>query len=119
MRDVKMIQPSEGTDWQLDIDVINGVPEYLSAAELTSDQRAGMAAFITQGSIPGMLDVGVRWSDYFQEQASDGYVKITNQMNQLVQTYGTSPEDRDSNKQYSPLALLDENGAISVHVIRQ
>lgn len=120
MRDIKLMQPpSPEEEWNLDIDIIDGYPTFLDMAEMTSDQRAGVAAYVSKGSIPGMLTVGIQWSDYFQQESSDGYVKISNQMSQMVQTYGSSPEDRQSNKMYYPLAVLGEDGGITVQVIRQ
>lgn len=120
MRDIKIIQPStQEEQWALDIDIIDGYPEDLQEAEMTTDQRAGVAAFVSKGTIPGMLDVGIQWSDYFQQGSSDGYIKVTNQMNQMVQAYGTSPEDRSENQMYSPLAILNADGSISVQVVKQ
>lgn len=120
MRDIRIIQPeSIEEEWNLDIDILNGQPAFLDKAAMTSDQRAGISVFVSKGAIPGMLDTGIQWSDYFQQGSSDGYIKITNQMNQMVQAFGSSPEDRESNKTYYPLALLDEEGGITVQVIRQ
>lgn len=118
MRDIKIIQPVEdGGDWDLDIDIVDGEPIWLESNQ-SAGQRSALAAYTAKGSIPGMPDVGVQWSDYFQEQDTDGYISIDNQMKQAVQAYGISPDSSDLKESYTPFASINTDGSLSVQVFR-
>lgn len=119
MRDIKVVQPeSKDEGWDLDINIVDGEPEWLERAEESSGQRSALAAYTAKGSIPGMLDVGIQWSDFFEENTVEGFVSIDNQMKQAVSDYGTSQIPEDGNKVYTPFAIVGEDGSLSVSVFK-
>lgn len=117
MRDFRVIQPDDPeTEWILDIDVLN---PWLERDSFTIGQRAAIAAFMAQGSVPGMLGIGIQWSDYLSNQTSDTYVKVDNQMRQQVQAYAFDQAQKAAPEQYIPFAAIGANGELTTQVIRQ
>ena len=83
MRDVLIITPTDQStaSWNLDIDIIDGVPDYVQEEGNTADQRAALASVMMIGTIPGLPDVGVAWSDMYNSAANDtDIVTIDNQV---------------------------------------
>lgn len=85
MRDVLVVTPKEHTDtsWNLDIDIIDGYPVLLPEASDTSDQRAALAAYQAKGTIPGMADTGIDWSQLYTKEKT--LVNINDQIQKNIQ----------------------------------
>lgn len=84
MRDLMLITPSEeNTDWNLDIDIIDGYPEFLPLDRNTQDQRAAVAAYMTRGTIPGMPDEGIDWSGLYDPN-NETLITIDNEIKQNI-----------------------------------
>lgn len=109
MRDVRIITPSDDSDWNLDIDLINGVPDYLDTDAQSNDQRAALAAATIKGTVPTLLGYGVSWGDVFTRTAS--IVQFGNEITQQIQEYANST---DANVSYSPLVVSSEEGVGAV-----
>lgn len=117
MRDPKLLIGTD--DYIFDIDIVDGQPVLFNIPTQSTDQRASISAVIAQGSIPGLLNVGVQWSDYYQQKTTDGYVKIDNQMRQNVENYGKSQVEETGIRTFTPVAMLDEHGSLTVNVLVQ
>lgn len=115
MRDVKAYTTDDNL---IDIDVQDGDAVWLSIYEQSDGQRASLASIISKGSIPGMLDTGIQWSDYFTQGNTDGYVSIDNQMRNMISLYGKSQYESDNTSTYTPVAIINEDGTLSTQIIR-
>ena len=119
MRDIKIIQIEDDQHQSiLDIDIVHGSPLWLEQAEQSNGQRAALASYISLNSIPGNLNIGIDWNTYLQTSSSEAYVTIDNQMRQMIDAYGKSQVSSDNVKSYTPLAIPQDNGHISVYTIR-
>ena len=111
MRDLKIIVPEDRTtsSWNMDIDVIDGVPTYLPYERNTQDQRAALAAYTVKGTIPGLPNAGVDWSLLYNQGAT--VVDIDNSIKQNIQNnaavVGTASQS------YKPIYTKDDDG---IHV---
>lgn len=111
MRDLKIIVPEDRTkvDWNMDIDIIDGFPSFVSYERNTQDQRAALAVYTVKGTIPGMPDVGVDWSLLYNQGAT--VIDIDNEVKQNIQNkaavVGTATQT------YIPIYTSDETG---IHV---
>ena len=85
MRDMLVVTPKEHTDtsWNLDIDIIDGYPVLLPEASDTSDQRAALAAYQAKGTIPGMANTGIDWSQLYTKEKT--LVNINDQIQKNIQ----------------------------------
>lgn len=108
MRDLALITPVEPTDWCLDFDVINGNPRYVPTDRNTQDQRAAVAAYMMRGTIPGKPEIGIGWSDLYQEDYEETLTVIDNEVKQAIQEYAAVPEG--PNGMYVPVYDTKEGG---------
>ena len=113
MRDFKLIY----TDLQgFDIDIKNGQAVYVDEQGHTQDQRAAVGAAIIKGTIPGKRDLGVDWSQQLDRGVADTYVDMYNQASLMIQEVAGG--DGQVNQGYIPLFLPEEDGTISLRVLR-
>lgn len=86
MRDIKYITPEdpETAEWVLDIDIIEGYPDYVFKEDMTQDQRAAVSAIMCKGTIPGALSEGVDWGNLYERNVS--LVDIDNQVQRAIQS---------------------------------
>lgn len=115
MRDVLIVTPPDDKqDWNIDIDIVNGVPRYVSTVENTQDQRAALAALICKGTIPGMNEEGITFGNILEDQ--DTLVDLNNQVQRQIQKYAAYG---DSSKliQYIPMYSMKE-GTVGITVYR-
>lgn len=108
MRDLALITPAEPTDWCLDFDIINGCPRYVPTDRNTQDQRAAVAAYMMRGTIPGKPELGIGWSELYQEDYEETLTVIDNEVKQAIQEYAAVPEG--PNGMYVPVYDTKENG---------
>lgn len=90
MRDILVVTPADTTqtDWNLDIDIIDGQPVLLPEEDNTQDQRAALAAYQAEGTIPGMPDVGISWSQLYTKDRT--LVNINDQVQKNIQDKASS-----------------------------
>lgn len=90
MRDILVVTPSEeaDVDWNLDIDIIEGRPVLLPEESNTSDQRAALAAYQAEGTIPGMPDIGIAWGQLYTHDRT--LVNINDQIQKNIQDKAAS-----------------------------
>ena len=111
MRDLKIIVPEDRdrAGWNMDIDIIQGVPTLLEYERNTQDQRAALAAYTVKGTIPGKPDVGVDWSLLYNQGAT--VIDLDNSIKKAIQekasVIGTA------NQNYIPIYTKDSEG---IHV---
>lgn len=112
MRDFKLIVPADPdtVSWNLDIDIVSGVPSLLEYARNNQDQRAAVGAYTVKGTIPGKPDSGVEWSQLYQQNATILNVdnSIKQNMKALAGVPGTATQD------YVPVYLKEDDG---IHVV--
>lgn len=108
MRDLSIITPAEKANWCLDIDIIDGSPRYVPNDRNTQDQRAAVAAYMFRGSIPGKPELGIGWSDLYQEDYNETLTVIDNEVKQAIQEYAAVPEG--PNGMYVPVYTTKEEG---------
>lgn len=82
MRDILLIYDENNI---VDIDIVNGEPRYVLEEQNTQDQRAAVAAYMTKGTIPGMLDTGVDWSSLYSHDKS--LIDIDNQIKRQITAF--------------------------------
>jgi hypothetical protein len=110
MRDLLLIVPDQpGQGWNLDFDIINGRPTYVPEARNTQDQRAAVAAYIFQGSIPGKPDIGVNWSSLYEADYEKTLVTVDNTLKQNIQQYAATPS-LSTNNMYVPVYNVSKDG---------
>lgn len=108
MRDVMLIVPTnKETEWNLDIDVVDGYPVFLFEEGNTADQRASLAAYQSKGSIPGMRDEGIDWSGLYEKDTS--LVDIDNQAKQRIQELAGATSFQSN---YTPLYKEEDNNIV-------
>jgi hypothetical protein len=117
MRDIMVTFPtsSDDTDWNLDIDIVNGQPVYVQTAQQTQDQRAAIAALISVGTIPGNLSFGVNWPSLLNQ--SQSLVSIDNEVKRQINALAAIGED-DAFTSYLPVYKQSKNGGVDVNVYR-
>lgn len=109
MRDLLLITPAKPEDtWNLDFDIVHGVPRYVPEERNTQDQRAAVAAYMFKGSIPGKPDMGVNWSALYEPNYEETLVTIDNEMKQNIQQLAAAPTTMNS--MYVPLYNITEDG---------
>lgn len=108
MRDLALITPSEGSEWCLDFDIINGQPRFVPEERNTQDQRAAVATYTFRGTIPGKPDVGIGWSEMYQSDYQETLISIDNEVKQAIQEYAAVPEG--PNGMYVPVYDMKEKG---------
>ncbi len=117
MRDVVLIYPTDTSDtsWNLDLDIIDGYPRYVSEENNTEDQRAAVAALIAKGSVPGNPNLGIDWSQAMGDNNS--FLLIDNQIKQQIASLAAIGSE-EQQVQYIPVFKKDENGGVGVQVYR-
>ena len=108
MRDLALITPTEPTDWCLDFDIVDGYPRYVPESRNTQDQRAAVAAYMTRGTIPGKPELGIGWSELYQENYEETLISIDNEVKQAIQEYAAIPAGPDG--MYVPVYDMKEEG---------
>ena len=90
MRGILVVTPTEEAqaDWNLDIDIIDGQPVLLPEESNTQDQRAALAAYQAEGTIPGMPDVGISWGQLYTHDRT--LVNINDQVQKNIQDKASS-----------------------------
>lgn len=115
MRDVLIVTPpAEGEGWNIDIDIINGMPRYVPSVKSTQDQRAALAALICKGTIPGMEEEGVTFGNLLDDDNT--LVDLNNQVQRQIQKYAAYG-DEDTLIQYIPMYNIKE-GTVNIAVYR-
>lgn len=117
MRDVVLIYPTDPTDtsWNLDLDIVDGYPRYVSEEDNTEDQRAAVAALIAKGSVPGNPNLGIDWSQAMGDNNS--FLLVDNQIKQQIASLAAIGNE-NRQVQYIPVFKKDENGGIGIQVYR-
>ena len=112
MRDIKL---TYSKDVGFDIDIIDGYPVYVDYENQTQDQRAAVGATIVKGTVPGSLEVGISWPDYFTQDIS--LLDIDNETRQMIDMVAGGTGQADSS--YIPLYIPDEDtGQVNVTVVK-
>lgn len=108
MRDLKLIVPQDRNDktWNLDIDIINGVPTFVDYVRNTQDQRAALATYMVKGSIPGRPESGIDWGRLYTQDAT--ILDIDNEIKRNIQDKAAIPGT--ASQTYMPIYTKDENG---------
>lgn len=114
MRDVIVIYPldSEDTSWNLDIDIVDGYPRYVPEEQNTQDQRASLAALQAKGTIPGMPERGINWGELLDNKET--IIQVDNEIKAAIDENAGN----EGVKQYLPIYNEDENGRVSVEVVK-
>ncbi len=109
MRDLLLITPTQSDQaWNLDFDIVNGMPRFVPEERNTQDQRAAVAAYMFKGSIPGKPDLGVNWAALYEPNYDETLVSIDNEMKQNIQQYAAAPTT--VNSMYVPVYNMTEDG---------
>ena len=103
-----LITPTEGTGWCLDFDIVEGYPKYVPTERNTQDQRAAVAAYMFRGTIPGKPQLGIGWTELYQEDYTETLTIIDNEVKQAIQEYAAIPEG--PNGMYVPVYQTKEEG---------
>ena len=112
MRDLKLIVPIDRSkaSWNLDIDVINGVPTFVDYVRNTQDQRAAVATYMVKGSVPGRPETGVDWGRLYTQDAT--ILDIDNEIKRNIQDKAAIPGS--ATQMYMPIYTKDETGIHAV-----
>ena len=110
MRDILLIYDEKGA---IDIDIVNGEPVYVREEQNTWDQRAAVGAYLSKGTIPGMLDIGVDWPALHAQR--DSLVDVDNQIKQQINSFAVTPNEKAST--YTPI-YRTRDGQLDVSVVR-
>lgn len=109
MRDIALITPSDEEEaWCLDFDIVDGQARMVPEERNTQDQRAAVAAYMIRGTIPGKPELGIGWSELYQENYEETLVTIDNEVKQAIQEYAAVPEG--PNGMYVPVYDTKEKG---------
>lgn len=98
----------------VDIDIIDGEPRYVVDEQNTQDQRAALAAYVTKGTVPGMLDTGVDWS--MLETRDKTLIDIDNQVKQQLTNFAVA-SDASAGQGYAPM-YTKEKGHLAIAIVR-
>lgn len=96
----------------VDLDIVNGVPEYISDYLNSEDQRAALAVFMCKGTIPGALDTGVSWSEEYNPMRNA--MLISNEAQMQVQELASSSKPTTN---YG-VTMLGTNDSLSCLIMR-
>lgn len=113
MRDLKLIT-STNNSFSLDIDIIDGRADLVFEEHNTQDQRAAVAAYQAQGSIPGLEYEGIRWQDLYTN--NETLIDIDNQIQQNIQAKAGG--NGTLNGTYTPLYTPGVEKPISVNIYK-
>ena len=113
MRDFKLIT-SVDNSFSLDIDIVDGQAVLVFEEQNTQDQRAALAAYQAQGSIPGMENEGIRWQDLYTNEET--LIDIDNQIKQNIQDKAGGNGTLEGT--YTPLYTPGVEKPISVSVYK-
>ena len=113
MRDFRVdILESQG----IDIDIVDGEAAYVEYDTRTADQRAALAVYAVRGTVPGMPDYGVSWSDQYTNQNT--VAQLNNEIQQQVQEQAGFTEGAPNTAtQYNAMLLVHE-GEVGVIISR-
>lgn len=108
MRDLKLIVPIDRSKdaWNLDIDIINGVPVFVDYIRNTQDQRAAIATYMVKGSVPGKPEAGIDWGRLYTQDAT--ILDIDNEIKRNIQDKAAIPGSPVQN--YMPIYTKDDTG---------
>lgn len=111
MRDLKIIVPTDPAKetWNMDIDVVNGVPSLMDYPRNTQDQRAAISAYMVKGTIPGKPNTGIDWSLLYMQNAT--ILDVDNAIKRNIQNNAGTPGT--ATQVYMPVYTKDEKG---IHV---
>ena len=113
MRDFKLIT-SVDNSFSLDIDMIDGQADLVLEEQNTQDQRAAVAAYQAQGTIPGMENEGIRWQDLYTNDET--LINIDNQVKQNIQNKVGG--DGTLQGTYTPLYVRGSSAPISISIYK-
>ena len=108
MRDVLLTYDND----ILDLDIVDGEPRYVQYAENTDDQRAAVGAYMSKGTIPGMLEQGINWMDLYAKKSS--LIDVDNQTKQQMSSFASSESGTSG---YTPI-YIKEKGQMKIVVVR-
>lgn len=112
MRDLLLLPLADESG--VDIDIIDGEARYLSEASQTLDQRAAIAAYAVKGTMPGLPEYGVSWSEQYTRDHT--LINLSNDINLQIQQLAVSA-DSDSNSNYTPIVAA-KNGGVGVLIVK-
>ena len=117
MRDIVVIYPEDpnNKEWDLDIDVVNGEPRYVTSDGNTQDQRAAVAALIGKGTIPGNLTLGTDWGAYLNDQVS--MLVIDNEVKRMISQLAGSGAN-NALRTYVPVYKKNDDGGMDIQVYK-
>jgi hypothetical protein len=113
MRDFKLITSTDNS-FSLDIDIIDGQADLVFEEQNTQDQRAAVAAYQAQGTIPGMENEGIRWQDLYTNDET--LINIDNQVKQNIQTKAGG--DGTLSGTYTPLYLESGDHPMGISIYK-
>lgn len=108
MRDFRIIVPEDRTkaEWTMDIDIIDGYPVLLPYERNTQDQRAALATYYVKGTVPGMPDEGIQWSQMYTQGST--IISLDNAIKQNIQSKAGVPGT--ATQTYLPIYTKDDEG---------
>lgn len=116
MRDLVVIYPTnDDVSWDLDLDIINGQPDYVNEPGQTQDQRAAVASLIGKGTIPGNLTLGVDWGNLLTDGVS--LITVDNEVKQMISRFAAIGNDQQL-VSYIPIYQKNKKGGVDVQVYR-
>ena len=114
MRDLKLIAPDDGS-YNLDFDIVDGFPEYVTYPQQTQDQRAAISAYMIGGTIPGKPDTGVNWSGLYDKD-DETLISIDNEVKQAIQKNAAIPGNVAG--MYIPIYTRSEEGGVKINIFQ-
>lgn len=96
----------------LDLDIVDGEPRYVQYEGNTEDQRAAVGAYMSKGTIPGMLEQGINWMDLYEQKSS--LIDVDNQTKQQISSFAASNNGLSG---YTPI-YIKEKGQMKIVVVR-
>lgn len=110
MRDLLLVVPAQATqEWNLDIDIVDGMPLYVPEERNTQDQRAAISSYMFKGSIPGKPDMGISWASLYEADYEETLVALDNEIKQNIQKNAAVPT-MEANSMYIPLYDSSKDG---------
>ncbi len=111
-QDLLLIVPKSPTDWDLDIDIVNGVGvEVPLGNNNVGRQRVAVAAYIGKGTIPGQEEVGADWAGFLANRVS--LVECDNQVKANMEEYAGA-----SQMEESPYPIYNrDDGGLSISLV--
>lgn len=114
MRDLKLIAPDDGS-YNLDFDIVDGFPEYVTYPQQTQDQRAAISAYMIRGTIPGKPDTDVNWSGLYDKD-DETLISIDNEVKQAIQKNAAIPGNVAG--MYIPIYTRSEEGGVKINIFQ-